>query len=111
MPQFMDLLGHYANISLAWMIAAMLPLPRNPAKDMEEMNNSSSVLGNFHERELELHRQQFNPYDEARYESARWWRRLNRWMSILGVLLVSAVVSPPFPILLHNRYLTRIRSS
>lgn len=30
--------------------------------------------------------------DDARYENARWWRHLNRLMSILGVLIVVAIV-------------------
>ena len=31
--------------------------------------------------------------DEARYENAQWWRNLNRLMSILGVLIIAAIVS------------------
>ena len=29
----------------------------------------------------------------ARYENARWWRNLNRGMSVLGVILLAAIVS------------------
>lgn len=33
--------------------------------------------------------------DGARYENARWWRNLNRGMSLLGILILAAVVSHP----------------
>jgi hypothetical protein len=69
----------------------MLPLPVNPRVEMRERETSSSALGSEAEREIQFHRQ-FGYNDESRYESARWWRRLNRYMSILGVLLVAAVV-------------------
>ncbi len=32
---------------------------------------------------------------EARYENARWWRNLNRAMSVLGVVILAAIVSAP----------------
>lgn len=31
--------------------------------------------------------------DEARYENARWWRNINRIMSVLGLLVIGAIVS------------------
>jgi hypothetical protein len=55
------------------MIAALLPLPPNPMKEMRERDNSTSNLSqgpNDYSR-------QFGPMDEARYESAKWWRNLN----------------------------------
>ncbi|KAL2020265.1 hypothetical protein VTK56DRAFT_8589 [Thermocarpiscus australiensis] len=63
---------------LAWIIAALLPLPRRP--QMIEDNSPSR----WHHQYL---------VDEARYESARWWRNLNRLMSVVGLLIIGAVVA------------------
>jgi hypothetical protein len=35
---------------------------------------------------------QCDPIDEAKYENARWWRNLNRIMSVIGALLIAAIV-------------------
>ena len=35
------------------------------------------------------------PIDEARYENARWWRNINRILSLVGIVIVVAVVSHP----------------
>lgn len=75
------------------MIAALLPLPPSPMRDMRERDNSTSNLDSSNDVPNDYARQ-FGPMDEVRYESAKWWRGLNRWMSILGVLVVIAVVSP-----------------
>jgi hypothetical protein len=74
------------------MVAALLPLPENPMKEMRERDSSTSNLSqgpNDYTRQL-------GPMDEARYESAKWWRNLNRWMSLVGVLIIVAVVSGPW---------------
>lgn len=86
------------------MIAALLPLPPRPVQEMEERDNSTSNLGlsndNFNDYE-----RQFGPMDEARYESARWWRRLNRWMSLVGALIVAAIVSfPRAQVTVHRKH-------
>jgi hypothetical protein len=31
--------------------------------------------------------------DETRYESARWWRNLNRVMSVVGLLIIGAIIA------------------
>lgn len=75
------------------MIASFLPLPPNPMAEMRERDaeNSRSNLdiSNDFEHELAL---RFGPADEIRFESAKWWRGLNRWMSLVGVLIIAAVV-------------------
>lgn len=38
---------------------------------------------------------QFGPLDEARFESARWWRNLNRYMSVVGLIIIIIVVRRP----------------
>jgi hypothetical protein len=37
---------------------------------------------------------ELGPNDVLRYESARWWRNLNRGMAILGVLIIAVIVRP-----------------
>jgi hypothetical protein len=74
------------------MIAALLPLPPAPVLNMQERDHSTSNLDSTNDVPNDYARQ-FGPMDEARYESAKWWRRLNRWMSLVGVLVIAVVVS------------------
>jgi len=76
---------------LSWMIAALLPLPKNPMLEMREQDNSTSNLDGSNDGPNDYIRQ-FGPMDEARYESARWWRGLNRLLSVVGVLIIAAVI-------------------
>lgn len=70
------------------MIAAFLPLPSNPLFVMRERSGSAFDVENEMAR-------QYGPIDESRYESARWWRNLNRIMSVVGLAIVGAIVSLP----------------
>lgn len=87
-------------IGIAWMMAAFLPLPSNPMSEMREMESSTSNLdetnGNVNE-----YARHVKPMDGVRYESARWWRQLNRIMSFIGLLIIGAVVSSNIPFPLH----------
>ncbi|KAI9049471.1 hypothetical protein LZ554_006502 [Drepanopeziza brunnea f. sp. 'monogermtubi'] len=76
----------------AWMIAAFLPLPPNPELNMREQDNSTSNLDEANATPNHYARQ-FGPMDERRYESAKWWRNLNRWMSVLGLLIMATIVT------------------
>jgi hypothetical protein len=76
------------------MIAAFVPLPSRPFLNMRERDSSTSHLDGSNDASNDYTRQ-FGPMDEARYESAKWWRRLNRWMSLLGLLIITAVVCRP----------------
>jgi hypothetical protein len=78
----------------AWMIAAFLPLPPNPMREMRERDNSTSNLDSSNDAVNEYARH-VRPMDEARYESARWWRQLNRIMSFLGLLIIGTIVRIP----------------
>lgn len=71
------------------MVAAFLPLPPKPQLDMVEHHDSTSHIDL---RTAHPHRVVFS-LDEIRYHSARWWRNLNRGMSIFGILLIGAVVA------------------
>lgn len=74
------------------MIASLLPLPPQRSKEMHERDNSTTNLGESNEN-FDDYERQFGVLDDARHESAKWWRRLNRCMSVVGALLVAAVVS------------------
>lgn len=71
------------------MVAALLPLPPYPEPEMAEAENSQSRFGpagpsyRYHEYLVA----------ESRYASARWWRNLNRGMSVVGLLIIGAVVA------------------
>lgn len=71
------------------MIAALLPLPPNPKNGMFETDNTKSQFGGGHPAS------RYHQYlsDESKYESARWWRNLNRLMSVVGLLIIGAVIA------------------
>jgi len=75
------------NVFAAWMVAAFLPLPPNPKHQMMETGQSQSRFGpvDF------AHQLRF--VDETKYESARWWRNLNRVMSFFGLLIIGAIIA------------------
>lgn len=74
------------------MIASFLPLPMNPMSEMRKHDNSTSILDDANEVSNDFARH-LSPIDEARYLSARWWRGVNRCMSLVGVLIIVVVVS------------------
>lgn len=69
------------------MVAAFLPLPPKPQREMVE-NQSTNHLYLQHQPP-----QPSGTIDEIRYNSARWWRNLNRGMSIFGLLVLGAVIT------------------
>ncbi|KAK0621303.1 hypothetical protein B0T17DRAFT_508667 [Bombardia bombarda] len=74
----------------AWMIAAFLPLPPNPNRDMiERGDHSEDQFGRFQRQPFPQPR----VIDETRYASVRWWRNLNRVMSVVGLLIVGAIIA------------------
>jgi hypothetical protein len=59
-----------------------------PTPEMEERLQSSS--------HVDIRRRMVNTLDvidERRYNSAKWWRNLNRVMSIVGLLVIGAIVA------------------
>ncbi|KAK3357451.1 hypothetical protein B0T25DRAFT_604316 [Lasiosphaeria hispida] len=69
-------------LPFAWMVAALLPLPPNPKLMMTERDHSQPEFA-YHPRAI----------DETRYENAHWWRNLNRAMSVVGLLIIGAIVA------------------
>lgn len=80
---------------LAWMIAALLPLPPNPKFEMlERGDNSDNLPSRLAKRpEFAPSPRRTRIVDETRFESARWWRNLNRIMSFVGLLIIGAIVA------------------
>jgi hypothetical protein len=72
------------------MIGALLPLPASPKLDMLESGDGSQ--SQFSRSQTEF-RYQTHIVDETRYESARWWRNLNRIMSVVGLLIIGAIIA------------------
>jgi hypothetical protein len=72
----------------AWMIGAFLPLPPDPSTAIAA--NEEEVVG--YDRAKALVREKYIT-DEVRYESARWWRTLNRGMAVVGTVLMIVIVS------------------
>ncbi|KAI9677615.1 MAG: hypothetical protein M1817_006569 [Caeruleum heppii] len=68
----------------AWMIAAFLPLPPKPA--------TSPSMSGRPDIEQALERD-VGPIDEMRYANARWWRNLNRVMSVVGLFIIGAIIA------------------
>ncbi|KAI5813236.1 hypothetical protein BZA77DRAFT_128732 [Pyronema omphalodes] len=72
---------------LCWFIAAVLPLPPTLpawAADAEERGYGFVVA-----KEQRIREQGY----ERRWENARWWRRVNRGMSLIGIGVVIAVIT------------------
>lgn len=71
------------------MIASFLPLPPTVEADVKEKNHSTSHM------DLEQGRSGSNPEQDSDncYNKVKWWRSLNRYMSIIGLLLVGAAIA------------------
>ncbi|KAK4123760.1 hypothetical protein N657DRAFT_572942 [Parathielavia appendiculata] len=72
-------------LPFAWMVAAFLPLPPIPELHMSDVENNGPAPSASKYRKYVM--------EETRYESARWWRNLNRVMSFIGLLIIGAVVA------------------
>ncbi|KAK4639019.1 hypothetical protein QC761_702290 [Podospora bellae-mahoneyi] len=63
----------------AWMAGALLPLPQRYSLEKGEKQPE--------------YRYQPQAGDERRFEAVRWWRNLNRIMSIVGLLIIGAIIA------------------
>ncbi|KAG6045233.1 hypothetical protein E4U17_000243 [Claviceps sp. LM77 group G4] len=74
----------------AWMIASFLPLPSVTGTELRENIHSTSHL------DLEQGTHIKKEVDEVRAsyrDREKWWRMINRYMSIIGVFMIGAVVA------------------
>lgn len=67
------------------MIASFLPLPPRPVVGQEKTTGTPDIEQAMDEN--------VGPISESRYQNARWWRNVNRIMSIVGFLLLVTIVS------------------
>lgn len=88
---------------LSWLIAALLPLPPRPesfhdlekAKWQQQQQQRSHDLQDWDEMDviaqlrLEKH---IKGVEELRWQNARWWRTLNRWMCLVGCLILILMI-------------------
>ena len=79
-----------------WMLAAVLPLPKKPisANELEK----ASLGGSEDDVQQAMMKHEAGDAEKRWREErvwlkARWWRYLNRIMSVVGVLVIGAVVS------------------
>ncbi|KAK0270256.1 hypothetical protein LTR91_018565 [Friedmanniomyces endolithicus] len=81
---------------LLWMLGAALPLPRKPlgATDAEKQ------VGGGSEEDVQMAMMKHEAGDaekrwreEKEWLKARWWRTLNRVMSLVGLLVIGAVIA------------------
>ncbi|KAI0194378.1 hypothetical protein EV127DRAFT_478366 [Xylaria flabelliformis] len=75
----------------AWMIAAFLPLPPKSQFDMQELDKR--IAQSRKDSGAEPLYRRAAPIDDSLYQSARWWRNLNRYMSIIGLLILGAIAA------------------
>ena len=73
------------NLRAAWLIASFLPLPQTPNPPDQEPTTSRQDLENALQNTV-------SSIDYARYESARWWRKVNRIMTPVGFAIIAVVV-------------------
>ena len=69
------------------MIAAFLPLPLEPRLEMMQRLQSTSHLDLQEATPLQLQKAQ-----KTRYHGAKWWRTLNRGMSVVGVVVIAVAI-------------------
>jgi hypothetical protein len=75
------------------MIAAFLPLPPNPLLGIRDVEKGNSQAQLRVDSEPEQLYRRVAPIDDSHYQSARWWRNTNRLMSIIGLLILGAVIA------------------
>lgn len=66
------------------MVAAFLPLPPRPQREMEE---------DAHADLRHDPSQIFMTIEEVQYNSSRRWRNLNRCMSVVGLVIIGVVIA------------------
>lgn len=72
-----------ADNDLAWLVASFLPLPPKPEMVLAD-DSESDVETALQLRLFDLERK--------RYQNARWWRNLNRWMNCVGLVIIVIIV-------------------
>ena len=80
---------------IAWMIGALLPLPKPPDSEMSEVRTGFGPRGPQTRSQLDVAAeivQEAGGLEERKYRKAMWWRWANRTMSVVGLLVIGAIV-------------------
>ena len=75
-------------LPISWLGAALLPLPTKPI--MKENMHDPESGGPTLQEQLD---HQTATRDRIRYANLRWWRNLNRFMAIVGLVVIAIIVS------------------
>lgn len=86
-----------------WLIGALLPLPPRPETfhDIEKNHwarvHDDGMGGHGHDPEMDILERlkmarHFKGSEEVMWQNVRWWRTLNRWMCIVGVLVLILII-------------------
>ncbi|ETR96997.1 hypothetical protein M419DRAFT_105077 [Trichoderma reesei RUT C-30] len=73
---------------LTWMLGAVLPIPPKPERAMTER---IYITGHLDIRMEARHQRQYI-HAERLHERLKWWRRVNRRMSIIGAVILSLCI-------------------
>lgn len=83
---------------LMWMLGALLPLPKRPMSPVELekglADSQDDVAAAMMKHEAGDAERRWK--EEKAFLKARWWRMLNRVMSVVGLLVIGAIVSCVF---------------
>lgn len=69
---------------IPWFVGSVLPLPGRPQSSDLEKRMSSDVEGRM--------RRNVAAVDELRWENAAWWRDVNRFMCVIGIVVLVLVI-------------------
>ena len=90
-----------------WMLAAVLPLPHCGWRQEEEEGTQTEKARPGSPVGIDVEAEgQWSWEDERKFLKARWWRNLNRVMSVVGVGILAAIVSCCLPRLCSCMLLT-----
>jgi len=89
---------------LAWMAGAAYPLPKQKRLTRREMAQTKAIArrsgipaewGPGEEREEDVESlPSFDTFEESRrWDNARWWRNINRGMSVIALLIIGGVIA------------------
>lgn len=78
-------------LPVCWIIAAFLPLPEVQARSYKQ---PISVVGQPSHYAVDAEVGSNNTAKQQRkYENAKWWRSVNRTMSVVGLLVIGAIIA------------------
>ena len=81
------------TFALAWMVAAFLPLPPKPVIEMFQPDGSATGLGISKQEAEAAFDGRVASIDDTKFQNARWWRNLNRIMSVVGLLILGTIIA------------------